>query len=297
MNELIHARIYKVDEQSRTVTGRATQEMLDRDSEIFDYASSKPNFMAWSASVSADTNGMSLGNIRAMHGSVAAGILKAITFNDHEKAIDVEAHITDDQEWRKVLSGTYSGFSIGGRYTRKWPVVENGKMVHRYTADPAEISIVDRPCVPAAKFFTVQKSDGRREHVSFRGTARYSLNVFKQVLARPSGIWGPDTLANLKKRQDTQIQASQLPMVMDPGYGAPIADTGATNQWIDPLPVARLSPLARQPDTQNSLGTSSPESAARTTESGQQDVSIQAIKAALRRPQRTLKGNSLTIPE
>lgn len=163
----IFARITKVDEVTRTVTGRATQEMVDRDREVFDYASSKPNFQRWSAEVFADTGGKSLGNVRAMHGSVAAGILKDIQFLDHEKAIDVTAHITDDQEWKKVTSGTYSGFSIGGKYTKKWPDVVNGKMIQRYTADPAELSIVDRPCVPAAKFFTVHKADGSDIEVPF----------------------------------------------------------------------------------------------------------------------------------
>jgi len=163
----IFARITKVDEVTRTVTGRATQEMVDRDREVFDYVTSKPNFQQWSASVFSDTGGKSLGNVRAMHGSVAAGILKDIQFLDHEKAIDVTAHITDDQEWKKVTSGTYSGFSIGGKYTKKWPDVVNGKMVQRYTADPAEISIVDRPCVPAAKFFTVHKADGSDIEVPF----------------------------------------------------------------------------------------------------------------------------------
>lgn len=163
----IFARITKVDEETRTVTGRAAQEVVDRDNEIFDYDTSKPEFMKWSAEVSADTQGKSLGNVRSMHGNIAAGKLTNIDFNDVEKAIDVSAKIIDDNEWEKVLEGVHTGFSIGGRYARKWAQPINGKMVQRYTAVPSEISIVDRPCCPTAKFFEVHKRDGSVEQHEF----------------------------------------------------------------------------------------------------------------------------------
>ena len=82
--------------------------------------------------------------------------------------IDVAAKIVDDNEWKKVLEGVYTGFSIGGRYTRKWPDILGGKMVNRYTAAPSEVSIVDQPCVSAAKFFTVHKADGTDVQVAFK---------------------------------------------------------------------------------------------------------------------------------
>lgn len=156
----IFCRITKVDEERREVTGRATQEAVDRDGEIMDYATTKPEFMKWSAEVSADTGGKSLGNVRSMHGNVAAGKLTNIDFNDVEKAIDVTAKIVDPVEWDKVLEGVHTGFSIGGRYARKWSEPLAGKMVTRYTAVPSEISIVDRPCCPTAKFFHIHKRDG-----------------------------------------------------------------------------------------------------------------------------------------
>lgn len=163
----IFARIVKVDEETRTVTGRAAQEVVDRDNEIFDYDTSKPEFMKWSAEVHADTSGKSLGNVRSMHGNIAAGKLTNIDFNDVEKAIDVSAKIIDNNEWEKVLEGVHTGFSIGGRYARKWAQPINGKMVQRYTAVPSEISIVDRPCCPTAKFFEVHKRDGSFEKREF----------------------------------------------------------------------------------------------------------------------------------
>ena len=156
----IFARIYKVDEATRTVYGRAAQEVVDRDNELFDYASSKPEFQKWSAEVFADTAGKSYGNVRSMHGNIAAGKLTEITFEDAEKAIDVAAKIIDNNEWTKCIEGVHTGFSIGGRYARKWSEPINGKMVTRYTAVPSEISIVDRPCIPTAKFFSIHKRDG-----------------------------------------------------------------------------------------------------------------------------------------
>lgn len=156
----IFAQITKVDEERREVTGRAAQEIVDRDNEILDYNSSKPEFMKWSAEVSADTEGKSLGNVRSMHGNVAAGKLTNIDFNDAERAIDITAKIVDDNEWKKCLEGVMTGFSIGGAYKRKWADIQNGKMVQRYTAIPHEVSIVDRPCIPTAKFYSIHKRDG-----------------------------------------------------------------------------------------------------------------------------------------
>lgn len=157
----IFARITKVDEATGKVYGRAVQEVVDRSGEIFDYATSKPNFEKWSTDIAKATDGKSVGNVRAMHGKVAAGKLTEITFNDAEKAIDVVAEIVDPVEREKALKGVYTGFSIGGRYVRKWED-DVHKGVERYTAEPSEISIVDLPCVPTAQF-TVVKSDGSEE--------------------------------------------------------------------------------------------------------------------------------------
>ena len=101
----LFAGITKVDEAKRIVMGRAVQEVIDRADEIFDYEKSKPHFQDWSKSFSDDTDGKSLGNIRAMHGKTAAGKVTQIDFNDTEKAIDISAKIVDDNEWKKVLEG------------------------------------------------------------------------------------------------------------------------------------------------------------------------------------------------
>lgn len=153
----------KVDAARREVWGIATEDAPDRDGEICDYATTKPLYEAWSAAFDRVTDGKSLGNVRAMHGSVAAGKLIAINFDDAAKRIEVGAKIVDDAEWRKVEEGVYTGFSQGGVYVKRW---KDGAFV-RYTAEPVEVSIVDLPCLPSATF-TYVKADGSTELRKFR---------------------------------------------------------------------------------------------------------------------------------
>lgn len=168
MNPSMFAQIRKVDEQKRLVFGRLAEEKVDKADEIMDYASSKPHFQKWSEDVAKDTGGQSMGNLRAMHGKVAAGKFIAVDFNDAEKAIDVCAKVVDDNEWKKVLEGVYTGFSIGGSYVGDKKVEKaDGRDVTRYTAKPTEGSLVDRPCMHGAKFFEVQKADGSLQKVDF----------------------------------------------------------------------------------------------------------------------------------
>ena len=163
-------QLSKIDEEKRLVYGRAVQETPDRVGEIFDYASSKPLFEKWSGSQSESSFGKSAGNVRAMHKDIAAGIIVpgGMTFDDEAKAIDICVKVTDDQEWEKTRSGTYTGFSIGGKYAKKWEDTELKKT--RYTAEPSEVSLVDRPCVPTARFFEIQKADGSLVKVDFQAT-------------------------------------------------------------------------------------------------------------------------------
>jgi len=163
---LLFVPLRKVDAKQRMVYGTAIVEMPDRADEIFDYKSSKPEFEKWSDDVAKSSGGKSLGNVRSMHSNVAAGKLTGIEFDDERKAIDVTAKIVDDDEWRKVEEGVYTGFSIGGRYIKRW---QDGKL-KRYTARPSEVSLVDVPCVPNATFSFVKASgvEDRRKFKSDR---------------------------------------------------------------------------------------------------------------------------------
>ena len=155
--------LLKVDLDRRLVSGVATAETPDRAGEIFDYESSKPYFEQWSADALAASGGKSFGAVRAMHAPIAAGKLTDIGFDDAAKRITVAAKIVDDDEWRKVQEGVYTGFSQGGRYVKRWPDAETG--LTRYTAEPQEISLVDLPCLPDATFDVVK--DGVVEKRAF----------------------------------------------------------------------------------------------------------------------------------
>jgi len=156
----LFAALTKVDELRREVWGLATAEVVDKDGEIFDYASSKPYFEDWSREISDATSGRSLGNVREMHRSSAVGKLVDLAFDDENKTIAVGAKIVDDAAWEKCVEGVYTGFSIGGRYVNIWPDGEGDFL--RFTAQPVEISVVDNPAVPNAHF-TAIKADGSTE--------------------------------------------------------------------------------------------------------------------------------------
>lgn len=158
----------KVDAANRLVYGLATAEAPDRAGEICDYTSTKPFYEKWSGGIAKATDGRSLGNLRAMHGKIAAGKVTQIAFNDDARQIEICAKVVDDAEWKKVEEGVYTGFSQGGAYAKRWRG-EDGLM--RYTADPSEVSLVDLPCLPSATF-QVLKSDGAAETRAFAVSVR-----------------------------------------------------------------------------------------------------------------------------
>ena len=159
----------KVDVEKRLVFGTIAEEIADRADEIMDYESARPEFEAWSAEIAKASDGRSLGNLRAMHGSVAAGKLESIAFDDASKRIECCGKVVDDAEWNKVLEGVYTGFSMGGRYLKRWKDEAN-PLLTRYTPRPAEVSLVDNPCIPTATFEVV-KEDGTSELRKFKPAA------------------------------------------------------------------------------------------------------------------------------
>lgn len=155
--------ISKVDATQRLVYGVATAESEDRSGEVCDYATTKPFYERWSGDIAKATDGKSYGNVRAMHGKVAAGKVTALTFNDDAKQIEICAKVVDDAEWNKVVEGVYTGFSQGGEYVKRWKDTDG---LQRYTASPSEVSLVDLPCLPDATFQMI-KMDGVAETKKF----------------------------------------------------------------------------------------------------------------------------------
>jgi len=154
--------LMKADAAQRLVYG-SVDETPDRAKEVMDYATAKAAFQDWSGEMQKASDGKSFGNIRGQHSNIAAGKLdQEIVFNDEAKRIDFVARIVDDNEWRKVEEGVYTGFSPGGKYAKRWQDGEN----KRYTPVVRELSIVDIPCIPSATF-TMVKADGVEEQVEF----------------------------------------------------------------------------------------------------------------------------------
>jgi hypothetical protein len=158
--------ITKIDAGKRLVYGVVTAEAPDVSGEVCDYASTKPLYQKWSQGFASATDGKSFGNLRAMHGHVAAGKLVDIAFNDAQKRIEICGKVVDDAEWQKVEEGVYTGFSQGGRYLKRWPDPSAPELM-RYTAEPLEVSLVDHPCLPEATFAVI-KTDGSTELRKFR---------------------------------------------------------------------------------------------------------------------------------
>jgi hypothetical protein len=179
--------ITKVDAAKRLVYGMATAELPDISGEVCDYATTKPLYEKWSAHFDKVTDGKSLGNLRAMHGNVAAGKLTSIAFNDEAKKIEICGHVVDDNEWKKCEEGVYTGFSQGGKYIKRW---KDGD-VTKYTAEPIEVSLVDAPCLKEATFEII-KADGSTELRKFKETPAASptaaeIVIKAQELARSAG--------------------------------------------------------------------------------------------------------------
>jgi hypothetical protein len=163
--------LFKVDSEKRLIYGRLTEETPDSAGEIFDYETSKPYIESWTGYFAKATDGKSYGNLRAMHDSKKAiGILPEVHLSDRDKAVDIVAKVVDDDEWAKCEEGVYTGFSMGGKYIRRWP---DGKHT-RFTAQPSEASLADYPMHKKCTFQMV-KADGVVEERSFKKAAEPGL--------------------------------------------------------------------------------------------------------------------------
>lgn len=231
--------IQKVDAAKRLVYGRATDETPDLSGEVFDYATSVPHFKAWSGELEKLTGGKSKGNVRAMHGKVAAGLLTEIDFDDAAKAIDVCAHIVDDAEWEKVEKGVYTGFSIGGSYEKRWNDPENPTL-KRYTAIPSEISIVDLACNPNAAFDMI-KADGMIEKVAFVKSDEPEVPAAPNAPAPDlEQVWKAADGKTFKLKADAQAHNDEIKKAAEAAEalaGQPGDEAVVVDPVVEPAPV------------------------------------------------------------
>lgn len=200
--------ISKVDVAQRLVYGTLSEEIADKSGEILDYATAKPAFEKWSEDFRQASGGKSLGNVRAMHGSIAAGKFTDIAYDDDAKKIEGCAKIVDDIEWNKVLEGVYTGFSIGGGYARRW-VDPNDSKLMRYTPVLAEVSIVDNPCVPTATFDLI-RADGSVEMRKFITPSHKEDSMDPKLLAAAKEALEKGTATDEQKALVAKADADAL---------------------------------------------------------------------------------------
>jgi hypothetical protein len=152
----------KVDKERRIVSGFATLDNVDRQKDIVTSEASVKAFSKFR------------GNIREMHQPLAVGKMVAFKedkyFDPETKSfysgVYVSAYVSKGAQdtWEKVLDGTLSGFSIGGRMN-KWDDAYDEKMdspiriIKEY--DLVELSLVDTPANQFANILSVEKVDGK----------------------------------------------------------------------------------------------------------------------------------------
>jgi hypothetical protein len=159
----------KVNRENRTVSGFATLDNVDQTGDV----------VTAEASLNAFQNFR--GNIREMHGSIAVGKMisfKPETYYDQKtqkfyNGVFVTTYISKGAQdtWEKVLDGTLSGFSIGGK------IKESDNEVNKATGqtvrfiknyDLVELSIVDSPANEMCNILSIEKMNGE---LIFKGMA------------------------------------------------------------------------------------------------------------------------------
>jgi hypothetical protein len=153
--------IAKIDKERRTVSGFATLDNVDKQSDVVP------------AEVSIKAFERFKGNIREMHMPVAVGKMisfKSDKYYDKEEdkfynGIYVDAYISKGAQdtWEKVLDGTLTGFSIGGNIKDsdkgyKDDMEKEIRVIKEYELH--ELSLVDNPANQFANILSIQKTEG-----------------------------------------------------------------------------------------------------------------------------------------
>ena len=168
----------KVNRENRTVSGFATLDNVDQTGDV----------VTAEASVKAFENFR--GNLREMHQSIAVGKVvsfKPETYYDQKSqtfynGVYVTSYISKGAQdtWEKVLDGTLSGFSIGGK------IKESDNEVNKSTGeavrfikdyDLVELSIVDSPANELCNILSIEKVNGQ---IIYKGlaTSVVTENIF-----------------------------------------------------------------------------------------------------------------------
>jgi hypothetical protein len=152
----------KVNREKRTVSGFATLDNVDQTGDVVTAEASMKAFDSFR------------GNLREMHQPLAVG--KVVSFRpetyydqttkEFYNGVYVTSYISKGAQdtWEKVLDGTLSGFSIGGK------IIEADNEMNKATGEQVrfiknyelvELSIVDSPANQLCNIFSIEKMNGQ----------------------------------------------------------------------------------------------------------------------------------------
>ena len=159
----------KVNREKRTVSGFATLDNLDQTGDVVTQEASMKAFESFR------------GNLREMHQPMAVGKVASFrpeTYYDPKtkefyNGVYVDAYISKGAQdtWEKVLDGTLTGFSIGGK------IIDSDTEVNKSTGQSVrfikdyslvELSIVDSPANELCNILSIEKVNGQ---MIFKGIA------------------------------------------------------------------------------------------------------------------------------
>lgn len=187
----------KVDAESRTVSGFATLDNVDQHGDIVTAEASNSAFSRFR------------GNLREMHAPIAVG--KVLSFDETEffdeksgqmyRGIFVSSYVSKGAEdtWQKVLDGTLTGFSIGGKVLadeEKFMKDADGngrqvRVINDY--ELIELSLVDSPANQLANVLSIVKSadgsqsvsgiavDVRLENILYCAEDKFAITTTKDI--------------------------------------------------------------------------------------------------------------------
>jgi len=168
----------KVNREKRTVSGFATLDNVDQTGDVVTAEASLKAFEKFR------------GNIRESHSLIAVGKMVSFrpetfydpTTKEFYNGVYVDAYVSKGAQdsWEKVLDGTLSGFSIGGKIEESDNEINKAtgqsvRFIKKYSL--MELSLVDSPANELCNILSIQKVNGE---LIFKGMAAEVIteNIF-----------------------------------------------------------------------------------------------------------------------
>jgi hypothetical protein len=271
----------KIDTDKRVVSGFATLDNLDKQNDIVTSDASMKAFSKFR------------GNIREMHQPSAVG--KMVSFKEDKyfdpetkkfySGVYVSAYVSKGAQdaWEKVLDGTYTGFSIGGKML-KWDdayddnIDSKIRIIKDY--DLVELSLVDNPANQFANIFSIEKVEGGETVIKGDGMDTVLENVFYDkdsglvLLSEEDSAVSPTTgapMENIGFVEKTDTEKSQMiKFLVDSAKGINLSKM---TEEVNPMTNATESVVEKSDDVVEEVEIA-PEADAATEEKGAEIADI-----------------------